>query len=163
MQPTHPHNPTTAAGGSALRKTRRRRRRRGRNALQSLRVALVLAGGVATAYLLFALLNKAAHPYLLRYETRRQVRTARAELARQQRFEACHPERGCGDKERGGAAGNPLLGEDQRAIAAACNFMQRTAREAAAGESRIDLGDSERKHRFCAAASAFDLFDLRAQ
>jgi hypothetical protein len=41
--------------------------------------------------------------------------------------------------------------------------MQRAEREAAARESRIYLGDPEGKNRSGAPASAFDLFDLRAQ
>ena len=42
-------------------------------------------------------------------------------------------------------------------------FMQRAESKAAARESRVHLGDSERKNRFGAPASAFDLLDLRAQ
>lgn len=41
--------------------------------------------------------------------------------------------------------------------------MKRAERETAAGESRVHLGDSERKDRGGAPASAFDLLDLRAQ
>ena len=82
MHPNHPQNPT---GSPDIRKTRRRRRRRrGRNALYPLRAAVVLVGGIGAAYLLFAFLNKAVHPYRLGFETRHQVRAARAELARQQ-------------------------------------------------------------------------------
>lgn len=46
-----------------------------------------------------------------------------------------------------------------RAIAAAGDFMQRAARQAAAGESRIDLGNPERKHRFRAPGSPFEACD----
>lgn len=49
------------------------------------------------------------------------------------------------------------------AIAATGYLMQRAERETAAGESRVHLGDSERKNRFGAPASAFDLLDLSAQ
>lgn len=48
-------------------------------------------------------------------------------------------------------------------VAAAGNFMECAEREATAGKARVDLGNSERKHRFHAPASAFDLLDLRAQ
>lgn len=49
------------------------------------------------------------------------------------------------------------------AVAAAGYFMECAERETTAGKARVDLGDPERKHRFCAPASAFDLLDLRAQ
>lgn len=50
-----------------------------------------------------------------------------------------------------------------RAVTAAGDFVQRAERQAPARESRVHLGDSERKYRFHAPASAFDLLDLRAQ
>jgi hypothetical protein len=46
-----------------------------------------------------------------------------------------------------------------RAITAAGNLMQRAARQAAAGESRIDLGNPERKHRFRAPGPPFEAGD----
>ncbi len=46
-----------------------------------------------------------------------------------------------------------------RAITAAGNLMKRAARQAAAGESRIDLWNPERKHRFCAPRSPFEARD----
>lgn len=49
------------------------------------------------------------------------------------------------------------------AVAAACDFVQRAERQSAAREPCIELGDSERDHRFGAAAPAFDLLDPRAQ
>lgn len=49
------------------------------------------------------------------------------------------------------------------AVSTARNFMKCAARQTAAGESRVQLGDPERKHRFDAPGSALDLFDLRAQ
>ncbi len=50
-----------------------------------------------------------------------------------------------------------------RAVTAPGDLVQRAERQAPAGESRVHLGDSERKYRFYAPASAFDLLDLRAQ
>lgn len=50
-----------------------------------------------------------------------------------------------------------------RAVSAACDFMQSAKRETATGESGIHFGDSKGKHRLGAPASAFDPFDLRAQ
>lgn len=48
------------------------------------------------------------------------------------------------------------------AVTAAGHLMQRATREATAGESRVQLGNSERKNRLHTPASAFDLLDLRA-
>lgn len=49
------------------------------------------------------------------------------------------------------------------AVAAAGDFMKRASRQPTARESCVQLGDSERKHRFRPPASASDLLDLRAQ
>ncbi len=67
-----------------------------------------------------------------------------------------------------GAGGDACTEERGRsaidcAIAAASYLMQRATREAPAGKSRVELGNSERKNRLHAPASAFDLLDLRAQ
>lgn len=50
-----------------------------------------------------------------------------------------------------------------RAIPAPCDLMQGAKRQPATGESRVDVGNPKRENRFGAPASAFDLFDLRAQ
>lgn len=49
------------------------------------------------------------------------------------------------------------------AVTAACDFVERAKGEAAARQPRVDIGDPEWERRFHALASAFDLFDLRAQ
>gem|GEM_PF-6701521 len=50
-----------------------------------------------------------------------------------------------------------------RAISPTGNFMKRTERKSAAGESRVHLGNPEGENRFRAPGLAFDPFDLRAQ
>lgn len=49
------------------------------------------------------------------------------------------------------------------AVAAASDLMERAERETTAWKTGVDVGDSERKDRFDAPGSAFDLLDLRAQ
>lgn len=50
-----------------------------------------------------------------------------------------------------------------RAVTAAGDLVERAERQATARKARVDVGDPERKHRFRAPTSAFDLLDLRAQ
>lgn len=48
-------------------------------------------------------------------------------------------------------------------VTAACDFVEGAKCQARTRKARVDVGDPERKRRFDAPASAFDLFDLRAQ
>lgn len=49
------------------------------------------------------------------------------------------------------------------AMATPGDLMQSAVRQAAAGQTSIELGHPEGQHGLHAAAMAFDLFDLRAQ
>ncbi|CAM5279885.1 hypothetical protein ATER59S_00383 [Aquamicrobium terrae] len=63
-----------------------------------------------------------------------------------------------------GAGGDPCCKKSgsrpvNDAMAAAGDFMQRAARQPTAGESRIDFGEPERKHRFGASGPPFEAGD----
>ena len=83
---------------------------------------------------------------------------------RREEIRACDTPQDLARRPRGDAAGEQGGGRTVDGTkSAARNFMKSATRQASARESRVDLGNSERKHRFRAQGSTLDLLDLRAQ
>ena len=60
------------------------------------------------------------------------------------------------------AANKGRRGAIYRSVTAARDLVQRAQGQTATGQTRVDSGDSERKHRFDALALAFESLDLCA-